>query len=106
MLRRGRNGVGADPRLGYLYLAVALAVGLTAVQLLPSLELANLAYCQCSDLAIATKARLWPGYLLSAFTPLLYFRRTHYSWRRRARSWEAPPCSWPAWPWPSPSGGG
>jgi hypothetical protein len=79
LLRQGRDAVGMGPRLGYLILAGALAGGLAAVQILPTLELAGLTYRQVYDLTTAARTSLWPGYLLSALAPMLYFQSTGYS---------------------------
>lgn len=79
LVRHGRDAAGVAPRLGWLLLAGVLAGGLVAVQVLPTLELAGLTYRQAFDLETATEVSLWPGYLLSAFVPMLYFGGTHYS---------------------------
>jgi hypothetical protein len=79
LLRHGRDLTGLAPRLGHLLLAGALAAGLTAVQVLPTLELSGLTYRQVYDLATAAEVSLWPGYLASALVPMLYFGGTHYS---------------------------
>jgi hypothetical protein len=63
---------GPLPKLGWMALGAVLALGLVAVQLVPTLEISPLSFRQEFDLGFATEDSIWPGYLLSALIPLAH----------------------------------